>query len=128
MHHPNIEDFWEDCLEDSEVYKRSFMRLTLKKIRDFGISFNVPDHAEEDEAIIDMEYHAFVVKPPSKMDWSENEIFNLMVCIAPVLRRTSNWLNGKWRQNVNPTQEQKSSSRREQGVTSATTINVPINK
>lgn len=128
MQHLDIEDFWEDCLEDIEVYKRSFTRLTLKQIRAFGIPFNVPDDAEEEEAIIDPEYHTLVAKPLSQIDWSENEISDLMVCTAPVLRRTSDWLNGKWQQNVNPAQEQKSSSRREQGVMSTTTVKVSMDK
>lgn len=47
-HHLDIEDFWEDCTDEGEVQRRSFMRLTLKKIQNFGISFNIPEDVEED--------------------------------------------------------------------------------
>lgn len=57
-HHPNIEDFWEDCIDEGEVQRRSFMRLTLKNIQNFDISFNIPKDVEEDSVIIDLEYQA----------------------------------------------------------------------
>lgn len=34
---PKLEDFWEDCVDEKEVFKRNFIRLTLSQM----IAFNV---------------------------------------------------------------------------------------
>lgn len=128
MHKLGIENFWEDCFDDNEVCKKSFMRLTLQKIPPFGISFNILDNAEENEVTVDPKYHTLAIKTPPKIDWTKNKVLDLMVCIAPNLRRTSDWLNGKWGQNVNPSQEKTISAQKEERVTSTTTINVSIGK
>lgn len=98
------------------------MRLSLQQIHTLGVSFNVIDDVIEDEVILDPEYHALANVSPTKVDWSKEEVLVLMVRTALVLRRTSDWLNGKWKQHVSSSQSQRSSSHREQGEVSSSPI------
>lgn len=90
MHCPKLEYFWEDCLDDAQVFKRSYMRLSLQQIHTLNVSFNVLDDVIKDEVITDPEYHTIANVVSLEVDWSKEEVSDLMICISLVLKRTSN--------------------------------------
>lgn len=113
QHQPSIEYFWEDCADENEVLKRDYMRLTLKQIQDFGLSFQILEGVIEDLVVVDPEYEKLSDKSHPKVDWSKNKVLNMNVRASLVLKRTQDWLEGKWRQAAGSTQKPKSSHRNE---------------
>ena len=92
-----MEYYWADCLDEFEVRKRLWSRLTINQINVFKININA-NGIKEDEAedVIDPFYIEQVEYIPIlELDWSKREEDDLMSCTSKVLKRTEKWLKSK---------------------------------
>lgn len=61
-HIPKLEDFLEDCVDENEVLRRSFMQLTLSQILYFNVSTMLRgDIMDENSDLIDVLYQNVIL-------------------------------------------------------------------
>lgn len=92
------------------------------------MSFHIPENVAKDSIIIDPAYENLPDKSHPRVDWSQSEILDMSVHVASVLKRTQDWLDGKWQQVAGLIQEPKSSQKNEQESTKASGASVSSGK
>jgi len=94
-HKPHLEDSWADCIDEFEVRRRDWSRLTLDQMRIYHLGWKLPNLVDDYTNLVD---HVFAIentKPLSDVDWSVYEMTDIKTRSYFVLHRSQLWLNSK---------------------------------
>jgi len=94
-HRPHLEDFWVDCVDEHEVRRRDWSRLTLDQMRVFMLGWDLPNLVDDYSYMFDQGYYIESAKPFPKLRWYEREISNIFVRPSFVLDKSQRWLKFK---------------------------------
>jgi hypothetical protein len=95
-HIPQLEDYLVDCIHEFEVRIRSWMRLSLRKIRIFGLEFDVHGIKYDESNLVDPIFINHIFDQPIPiMDWSFKEHVTIEAKMKPILKRKKEWVAKK---------------------------------
>ena len=97
IHSPQLEDFWANCLNEFEVRKRLWSRLTIKQITMFNVELDTYGLKDDDsEEVLDqfyMDQIEYMHIP--KIDWEKREENDVYARTKDVIARTAKWIISK---------------------------------
>lgn len=90
VHVPKLEDFWKDCIDENEVFRRGFMWLTLSQMLNFNVISSIPENVIDDSNLVNSSYQNASLP---LFQWPENEEeMDIKGKTSQVLDRSQAWL------------------------------------
>lgn len=91
---PSLEVFWPNLQDSFKAREKYYHRLTVRKIRDFGIETNLPKKLHDDGIFLDPMYKETILnkRPLLSIRWSQKEVVDIDTISQAVVDRTRKWL------------------------------------
>lgn len=92
---PQLEDFWEDCTDEFEIFKRGNMRLVLEQVVSLQIQLDAKGLEEDYLELFEPGYFACAEAEMPPINWDEEENDDIQLRTKGVLERTAAWVANK---------------------------------
>lgn len=93
QHMSNLDDFWVDCEDEYEVWKRAHLRFTVQKVRQYGLEMDTAHIVDNGKDLIDSQFvedRQLEVIP--EINWEKNEEEDIQTRTLMVIRKMEKWL------------------------------------